>query len=486
MGSYYTSVSLTRNTQAKAEDINTRTESIETGFDKLPNPHASAPGTKGFSEVFKIVDATGRDHPIAAGQVQDQGPVYAADSGTANTYAVTLAPAVTAYTAGLKVSVKIANANTGASTLNVNALGAKSIKKFGSSALSGGELAVGTIAELTYDGTNFQLDAWAGTNAPLLDEDDMASDSAVSAASQQSIATYVKADAHTLTNKTLTSPIIGEVLSSSGAGTMSVPDATDTFVGKATTDTLTNKTLTAPIIGEILSSSGAGTISVPNATDTLVGKATTDTLTNKTISAGSNTLDNALTALAGTTAAANKLPYFTGTSGASTTDITADMRTLLDNTVAKGDLIYGSAANVLAQLAISTANYKLFTNAAGDGPEWASGVTRIDITRLHNAAAGDVAYTGVGFKPSMGIFLCARASGDDWGSIGLCGPGLSDRGIWFYNGSDFYTTSNVVYSDPGTGGATMQVKTWDSDGFTGTWTQGGSAFNITVYAFFLR
>jgi len=44
--------------------------------------------------------------------------------------------------------------------------------------------------------------------------------------------------------------------------------------------TLTNKTLTSPIISTI---SNSGTITIPTGTDTLVGKATTDTLTNKRI-----------------------------------------------------------------------------------------------------------------------------------------------------------------------------------------------------------
>ena len=56
--------------------------------------------------------------------------------------------------------------------------------------------------------------------------------------------------------------------------------APNNVVTTSTAQTLTNKTLTAPVISTI---SNTGTLTLPTSTDTLVGRATTDTLTNKTL-----------------------------------------------------------------------------------------------------------------------------------------------------------------------------------------------------------
>jgi hypothetical protein len=89
--------------------------------------------------------------------VQAGTAVYAADSGAANAYVVTLTPIPGSYTAGMIVTFLAANSCTGASTLNVNAIGAKAIKKFATTALAANDILANEIITVVYDGTNFQL-----------------------------------------------------------------------------------------------------------------------------------------------------------------------------------------------------------------------------------------------------------------------------------------------------------------------------------------
>lgn len=76
-------------------------------------------------------------------------------SGT-DTYTGTV-NGLTAYSQYDKWPVQFTNANTGASTVNLNSIGAIAIKKNGSSALVSGDINAGQFFWLVYDGTNFQL-----------------------------------------------------------------------------------------------------------------------------------------------------------------------------------------------------------------------------------------------------------------------------------------------------------------------------------------
>ena len=94
------------------------------------------------------------------------------------------------------------------------------------------------------------------------------------------------ADAQTLTNKTLTSPIIAAI-KPSASNSWSLPDSNDTFVGKATTDTFTNKSV------DLANNTLTTTIAQLNTAvsdESVVARDTTDTLTNKTIATASNTI----------------------------------------------------------------------------------------------------------------------------------------------------------------------------------------------------
>lgn len=74
-------------------------------------------------------------------------------SGSADAYVLTPSPAISAYTNGLTLSFAANFSNSGASTINLSGLGAKSVKNGAGSALSSGDITSGNIVTVTYDTT---------------------------------------------------------------------------------------------------------------------------------------------------------------------------------------------------------------------------------------------------------------------------------------------------------------------------------------------
>ena len=79
-------------------------------------------------------------------------------SGSPNTIIGAIAsPSVFSYTAGSQLTVKMANTNTGATTININSLGSVNVLTSSLTALPSGALVANGTYVLTYDGTQFQL-----------------------------------------------------------------------------------------------------------------------------------------------------------------------------------------------------------------------------------------------------------------------------------------------------------------------------------------
>ncbi len=105
-----------------------------------------------------VANASSRNEYGAAGQIQDNSFSHATDTGAADAYVIAPTPSITAYAAGQEFSFVATNANTGASTLNVSGVGAKTIKKNGNSTdLAAGDIAANDLVVVRYDGTVFQM-----------------------------------------------------------------------------------------------------------------------------------------------------------------------------------------------------------------------------------------------------------------------------------------------------------------------------------------
>lgn len=81
----------------------------------------------------------------------------ATDTGTASAHVLTPTVALSGYTFGLMILYRPANAGTGALTVNVSGLGAKSVKTITGTDPSSGDILVNQPLLLMYDGTNFVI-----------------------------------------------------------------------------------------------------------------------------------------------------------------------------------------------------------------------------------------------------------------------------------------------------------------------------------------
>jgi hypothetical protein len=161
---------------------------------------------------------------------------------------------------------------------------------------------------------------------------------------------------------------------------------TGDIVGTTDTQTLTNKTLTSPIINTAIigsvgitfngtsgttilqaSATASGILTLPAATDTLVGKDTTDTLTNKSIAASSNTITGLTnTNLSGSAGISNANLANSTISGVALGSNLANIT--FTNYLTSGGTYNGSTARTVsvAGTSVNTANTLVARDASGD------------------------------------------------------------------------------------------------------------------------
>lgn len=124
-------------------------------LDGQTTPSANLP--MGTFRHTNVGAATSRSHYGRVAEIQD-GTIWKAASpgGTGDAMTGTVTPAPSAYTAGMVVQIIAPGTNTVTNpTININALGAKTIRKH-QAALAAGDITSGDTLWLVYDGTYFE------------------------------------------------------------------------------------------------------------------------------------------------------------------------------------------------------------------------------------------------------------------------------------------------------------------------------------------
>lgn len=94
---------------------------------------------------------------IAAFVKQINGSTQSSGAANAQSFASPPGFSFTSYVTGMMITFRAGLTNTAACTLNVDLLGARSVKKRGSSDLVAGDIVAGNIITVIYDGASFQI-----------------------------------------------------------------------------------------------------------------------------------------------------------------------------------------------------------------------------------------------------------------------------------------------------------------------------------------
>jgi hypothetical protein len=149
------------NTVISATTFNALTNDLANGLstcitkDGQTTPTANIP--MGNNKITGLAPGTSGTDAANLSQVQGSTAKLLQSVTGTDTITAAMVPALTAYAAGQMFYFVAAGDNTGAVTINIDSLGAKSVTRDGSTALVAGDITNGKVVVIVYDGTRFQL-----------------------------------------------------------------------------------------------------------------------------------------------------------------------------------------------------------------------------------------------------------------------------------------------------------------------------------------
>lgn len=187
---------------------------------------------------------------------------------------------------------------------------------------------------------------------------------------------------------------------------------------------------------------------------------------------------------------ANNVYAFTALTGGAAGALDAILGALL----ATGDLAFGVADGKIyaykfdAGSSAAETSPSVIAPDSGDG-RWLLATNNVYVgtfTRAMDAASGDVSYTGTGFTPSFLIMLSVLGNASL--SIGLAGSSHSyvtaayGAATTYYDPND--STCIWILEESGKE-QKASLKTFDSNGFTLTWTKVGSPASANAQSYYI-
>lgn len=302
---YYTSpTDVEAGVKVRSTDINTIDAAIDSAFDKLPTENNLKRGTTN----------------------------YAVDTGAANAYVVSLPHTPSGYVDGLTVRFRAINTNTGASTINVNSLGTKSIRNRSGSALAAGDITVGVPLEVIYSTSTgfFHLSENSAVSATAAASSATAAASSASAASTSASAASSSATAAASSASAASTSETNAASSASSASTSATTATTQasnastsaTNAASSATTATTKASEASTSATNAATSASAASTSATNASNSASAAATSATNASNSASSASTSATNA--ANSATAAATSETNAGTSATNAATSATAAD------------------------------------------------------------------------------------------------------------------------------------------------------------------